>query len=162
MASRNDIPSGVVPLQEPHFTLLVSALRDEHRREIWDVAGNFAHAALRHSFDASVVKYAAIREGMALFAMGVEPAGMLTGSAMVWMVGRREMDRHPAFILRIARWGVEEAYRATGAAILEQWIPSWYAVGIRFVERLGFKVHGDMNGIVRVTHERGRSGRWAR
>ena len=161
MDRRHDRPRGVIPATEAHILELAATMRYEHRWEIRDVSRLSPFEALRHSVMASVAKYAVFHDNLTLFAMGVEPAGMLTGSAMVWMLGRREMDRHPAFVLRAARWGVDEAYRATGAGILEQWIPAWYSVGLRFVERLGFTVHGDMNGMVRVTHERGRSGRWA-
>lgn len=150
-------PRGVVPAALEHLEEVISRMRQEHVREL---GAGFA-ATARHSFRTSVVAYAAIRSGHPIFAMGVEPAGLLTASAVVWMLGTEDIDRHPAFTFRVARWGIGEAYRATGALRLEQWIPEWYRTGLRFVERLGFIQHRPEspiheNCLVRVTHERRR------
>ena len=158
MARRDERPAGVVEATPGHIADLAAALRSEHRRELGVMP---ALESLRHSFAASAARCAAVRGGMALFAMGVEPAGLLTGSAMVWMLGREEMDRHPAFIFRVARWGMGEAYRVTGARRLEQWIPRWYETGLRFAERLGFVGRDSGEGVVHVVHEREGAVEWA-
>lgn len=146
-------PKGVVWATPEHLDHVANRLRDEHVREIAATSSIMPADAFRTSFQSSVSRYAALRNGRPLFLMGVEPMGILTASAAVWMVGTDEIDRYPGFVLRAARWGVLEAYRSTGAMRLEQWIPAWYETGLRFVERLGFVRHPG-GELVRVTHEK--------
>jgi hypothetical protein len=134
-------PKGLVPAAPVHVERLVRRLRTEHVREIADTSGLPPLDAVRLSLAASVEAYTLIRPtGDVLFMMGAEPASPLTGSALLWMIGSHAMDRHPAAVLRAASWGVERAFAVTGAHLLEQYIPAWYAIGLRFVERLGFEV----------------------
>ena len=150
MASRLDY---LFPATADHVDHIGRRLRAEHVREVASGTRVSPLTALRLSLKGSAVAYAAVIGGVPVFVMGAMPAGVVTGCAEVWMLGTEDIDRHPARILRAGRWGVAEAYRATGALRLEQWIPSWYETGIRFVERLEFVPHhgGD---VVHVVHDR--------
>lgn len=119
---------------------LAAALAPEHVREIRELAGLDPRTALRLSLNVSLLACAALDcAGKPVFAIGVEPAGALTGTAQVWMVGTPAIPAHARTVLRAARRGLEAAFRATGAVRLEQYIPVWYATGLRFAKRLGFR-----------------------
>lgn len=152
-------PDGVLPAEPAHIEHLLDRLREEHVREIADTSRLSPAEALRQSYRNSAACYAAVRGGEPVFLMGVEEAGLITATAKVWMLGTEAISRRPIFALRAARWGIGEAYRVTGAARLEQWIPVWYETGLRFVERLGFIRHPG-GGDVHVTHEK-RNSEWA-
>lgn len=152
-------PDYIRPARLAHVLWVSRRMRAEHAREVGETTVLSLGDAAAASFGHSVVSYTIFGGGRAVFVMGVLPAGILTAAAEVWMVGTRDIDRFPARVLRAARWGVGEAYRATGAARLEQWIPEWYETGLRFVERLGFKRRND-SGLIHVVHEKRNDG-WA-
>lgn len=133
---------------------LAARIRDEHAREIAE-GGLMPPEALRKSYRHSVEAWVATAAGRPFFVMGAEASGMITASAVVWMLGTDGIDRRPAATLRAARWGIRRAYEATGAAALEQWIPSWYRKGIDFVVRgLGFEAR-EQGSLVHVIHRKG-------
>ena len=133
-------PSGITTATYRHVEALAAAMCREHAREARDTADVSPPAALRLSLAGSLEAYAMLADDGAtpVFAMGVEQAGLLSGSAMVWMLGTDAMKRRPAALLRAARWGVNRAFAVTGADRLEQYIPEWYGAGLRFALRLGF------------------------
>lgn len=138
---------------------LAARIKDDHAREVAE-GGLMPPDAMRKSFAHSVEAWVATAAGKPFFAMGVEPAGMITASAVAWMLGTDEIDRHPVATLRAARWGIGRAYEITGAASMEQWIPSWYRKGIDFVVRgLGFEAR-EQGNLVHVIHRKGWP-RWA-
>lgn len=141
MASRRDgppPPRGVVPATVGMAAELAAGLSRDHRREIRDTSGLPPEAALLASLAVSALAYGFAPRGKVLFMMGVEPAGLLTSGAMLWMLATEQAPGHAAGMLRAARWGVAKAFAITGAERLEQYIPEWYAAGLRFVQRLGF------------------------
>ncbi len=135
-------PKGVVPARREHALLLASVLSADHRREIADAAGIPPVDAVLMSMEASLESYAFVPGGgvMPVFMMGVEETGRLTGGAMLWMLASDAVRRHAPATLRAARWGLSRAFAAGGAERLEQYIPEWYATGLRFARRLGFAV----------------------
>lgn len=148
-------PDGVVPLTVATADTVAARLSPAHRREIRELSGLSPRAALRLSLAASLLAYAVEDEcGEPLFLIGVEPPGLLTGAAQVWMVGTDAMRAHARKILRCARWGLATAFLATGAERLEQYIPEWYGTGLRFALRLGFRrgEAGFTNGNGAVRH----------
>lgn len=133
-------PDGVRPATPELARRLARRLAPEHVREVGDVSRLPAGTALELSLAVSREAYAVLSPGgEVLFLMGVEEAGNLTAAALVWMLASTEARRHPARMLRAARWGLERAFEVTGAEALEQYIPGWYAAGLRFVRRLGFR-----------------------
>ncbi|MCC8109224.1 MAG: hypothetical protein LIQ30_09320 [Planctomycetes bacterium] len=150
-------PPHLEPVRPNDIAAFARCLRDEHVREIALATPLTPEDAVRLSLADSVEAYSYRPDGEAapVFMMGVEAASPITGGAMVWMLGRTAVDRYPAGVVRAARWGIDRAYRLTGAAYLEQRIPAWYRVGVRFAARLGFTVHpADRTGWRRVVHER--------
>ncbi len=136
-------------------TKLASSLSPSHRQEIAETARIPVAAALTISVATSVEAYAYCpTPGDPVFMMGVEPASPLTGTAMVWMLGRPDMTCHARGLLRAARWGKERAFALTGAEALYQLIPAWYETGLRFAARLGFRPVGLSGGVVNVIAER--------
>ena len=134
-------PDGVVPATPEVATVLAGRIAPEHSREVREISGMEPGEALRLSLSGSLEAYAVFSPaGVLLFMMGVEPASPLTGGAMLWMLGGRKLRNHPAATLRAARWGVDRAFRITGAQYLEQYIPDWYETGLRFAVRLGFDI----------------------
>ncbi len=151
----DSLPDGVVLLTPALADSLARRLAPAHVREIRELSGLAPRAALRLSFAASLLAYAVLDgSGLPLFAVGVEAAGLLTGTAQVWMVGAAEMALCSRRILRCAAWGLDAAFAATGARALEQYIPAWYGTGIRFALRMGFRAEKAENGAVRVVLER--------
>lgn len=139
MDNRHNPPEGVITLTEALADRVAANLADAHAREILELSGLSPETALRLSLASSVLAYALTDgAGEPLCALGVESAGFLTGTAQVWMIGTDEMPAHARRILRCAHWGLSEAFRATGARKLEQYIPAWYDTGLRFAKRLGF------------------------
>lgn len=151
-------PDGVVPVTPEMGRDLVRRLAPEHVREVAEVSRLDPAAAVDLSLAVSREAYAVLSPGgEVLFLMGVEAAGSLTATALVWMLAAPEARRHPARLLRAARWGLERAFAITGAEALEQYIPEWYAVGLRFAERLGFVMRpagGGGGTLWRITLER--------
>lgn len=131
-------PRGVVPATAGMAARLAAGLSRDHRREIRDTSGMPPEAAVLASLAASVEAYGFAPREKVLFMMGVEPAGLLTSGAMLWMLAAEREPGHAAGMLRAARWGVARAFAVTGAGRLEQYIPEWYTAGLRFVKRLGF------------------------
>lgn len=151
----DSLPDGVVPLTPALADALARRLAPAHAREIRELSGLAPRAALRLSLASSLLAYAvADRTGAPLFAAGVEPAGLLTGTAQVWMVGTAAMAAHARRVFRCARRGLARAFAATGAERLEQYIPAWYGTGIRFALRLGFRIHHEENAVAHVVLER--------
>ncbi len=149
-------PRYVVPATAEMAKYLAANLQADHRREIRACGVYAPEEALTASLTASLEAYAYVPDGRLLFMMGVEPASPLTGGAVVWMLSGNGMERRPGGVLRVAKWGVHRAFAVTGAEYLEQRIPAWYGTGLRFVERLGFRLsraaasaHEDA-GMVRV------------
>lgn len=134
------LPAGVVPATATLAAGLADRLSGDHRREIRDTAGLDPRAAVAVSLAASVEAYALIPPGeaRAAFMMGVEAKSPITGGALVWMLASDDIRLHVVAALRAARWGIRRAFRATGAARLEQYIPAWYRTGLRFARRVGF------------------------
>ncbi len=150
-------PLHLEPVCPEDIVAFARCLRDEHVREIAEATPLTPGDAIRLSLADSIEAYSYRPDGEAapVFMMGVEAASPITGGAMVWMLGRTAVDRYPAGVVRAARWGIDRAYRLTGAGYLEQRIPAWYRVGVRFAARLGFTVHpADRAGWRRVVHER--------
>lgn len=119
---------------------LARRLSPEHRREIRELGGLDPLEAVVTSLAGSMESYACIPRGAEkpVFIFGVEPAGVITCGAMVWMLAAPDIVRYKAVVLRAARWGMGRAFEITGAEFLEQYIPGWYETGLRFVGRLGF------------------------
>ena len=135
-------PDFVIPATPDHAEALAARLAGDHAREVREVARLDPREGLRLSLAASLEAYAALGapEASPLFMMGVCRPGLLTGTAMLWMLGAEGAGRHPVRILRAARWGIGRAFRITGADSLEQFIPGWYRTGLRFAAGLGFSV----------------------
>lgn len=151
----DDAPEGIVPLSPALADELSAHLAPEHAREIREFSGLDPRAALRLSIAVSLLAFAATDSaGRAIFAFGVERPGAITNAAQVWMIGSPDIPAHARKTLRCARWGLAEAFRITGAARLEQYIPAWYGTGLRFAERLGFRLEHDGSGTVHVILER--------
>ena len=132
-------PERLVPATPEIARRLAGHLSAAHRREILETSGLPPRAALEMSLSLSLEAYAMLSDwGEPVFMMGVEPRSPLTLGAMVWMLGSAGVSRRPALTLRCARWGVARAFAATGADVLEQYLPAWYTAGLRFVRRLGF------------------------
>ncbi|MDR1744467.1 MAG: hypothetical protein LBS30_01800 [Planctomycetota bacterium] len=132
---------GIIPATGKHALLLARALSADHRREIADAAGISPIDAIRMSMDASLESYAFVPGGvMPVFMMGVEATGRLTGGAMLWMLASDAIRGHAPATVRAARWGLCRAFAVGGAERLEQYIPEWYATGLRFARRLGFSI----------------------
>lgn len=148
-------PECLEPVDAAMVARLASALSPSHRREIAETAGISAAAALTLSVATSVAAYAYCpAPDEPVFMMGVERASLLTGTAMVWMLGRPDMSRHARGLLRAARWGKERAFALAGAEALYQLIPAWYQTGLRFAAGLGFRPVGVQGGAVHVMAER--------
>ncbi len=134
-------PESMIPLTPELADAVAANLAPAHAREIRELSGLSPSTALRLSLASSLLAYAVTDgAGDPLCALGVEPSGFLGRTAQVWMVGTPEMPAHARKVLRCAHWGLSAAFRATGA--LEQYIPAWYATGLRFAKRLGFR-HGE-------------------
>lgn len=134
-------PRYVVPVTADMLALIARALAPEHVREIRELCRVGPEAALSLSLAASRGAYAALSpDGKPLFLMGVEGAGLLGRTALVWMLAGGAARRHPARVLRSAKWGMERAFSVSGAATLMQFIPAWYTVGLAFARRLGFSL----------------------
>ncbi len=135
-------PRGIVAATGEHAILLARALSADHLREIADAGGLPPIDALLMSMAASLESYAFVPggDGMPVFMMGVEETGRLTGGAMLWMLASDAIRRHAPAALRAARWGLRRAFTVGGAERLEQYIPEWYATGLRFARRLGFVI----------------------
>lgn len=131
-------PKGVVSATEKMAVELAALLSPEHAKEIRETSGMQPKAAVLLSLAYSVEAYAFAPNGRTVFLMGVEAASPITGSAMPWMLGTMETAKNPAGVLRTAKWGLERAFRVTGATRLEQYIPEWYRTGLRFASRIGF------------------------
>lgn len=134
------LPKGVVPAGRDLAVAMAAKLSRDHAREIRDTGKLDPATAVLLSLDVSLEAYAFVVAGAPVFMMGVERAAALTRSAMVWMLGTEDIRRHAAGTLRAARWGVNRAFAASGADRIEQFIPAWYATGLRFVSRLGFRL----------------------
>lgn len=143
-------PRGVVPATPELAHRLADRLADAHVREIWETGGLFPRDALALSLASSREAYAYAPRGEPLFMMGVEPRGLLTDGAVVWMLAADSAAARPAGLLRAARWGMARAFRVTGAFRLQQRIPDWYRTGLRFALRMGFALS--------PAEERGRNG----
>ena len=136
----DSLPDGVVPLTAALADEVAARLSPDHAREIRELSGMAPAPAVRLSLAASSLAYAVKDSaGNALFLVGVEPPGLLTGTAQVWMVGTDAVAKHARKVLHCARWGLRTAFLATGAERFEQYIPAWYETGLRFVRRLGFR-----------------------
>lgn len=135
-------PKGVVPATPRLTREFLPHISPAHRREVSDVGGIDAETGLLLSLAVSLESYVFIPrpDNPPVFMMGVEDRSVLTGSAVVWMLGSELVNRHPAGVLRAARWGLWRAFFITGAESLEQVIPDWYRTGLRFVEHLGFRL----------------------
>ncbi len=136
----DNLPKWVLPATLPLVRRMANQVRKEHRREIRQCSGLAVERAVQLSFHASVESYALVPPGwcVPIFVMGVEPASILTGQSMVWMIGTDDIQRFPVAVVRAARWGLQRAWARTGATVLDQYIPAWYRTGIRFAETLGF------------------------
>lgn len=154
-------PDRLVPATDRHARCLARRLSPDHLREIAETSGLPPGDAVRNSVRASLESYAFLRrDGGPVFLFGVEAAGAVTGTAMLWMLACPDISRHAAGALRACRWGVGRAFAITGAECLEQYIPEWYRAGLAFVGRLGFQIvpvpfrgrHG--SALLRVTLER--------
>ncbi len=134
-----EMPRNIVPASPEHAHALAGRLDGEHVREILDVSGLAPGPALALSLAASLEAYAYVPPGGggAVFMMGVEAMSPLTRDARLWLLGSEEKNRHPAGLVRAARWGLARAFAATGAERLEQLVPEWYRTGLRFARRLG-------------------------
>lgn len=137
---RRPPPGGVVPATAALAADMAARLSRDHAREVWDTAGLSPMAAVLASLESSVEAYAyrPAGSGPAAFLMGVESAGSLTASAMIWMLAAELAPGRAAGVVRAARWGLARAFAVTGAVLLEQYIPEWYGTGVRFAERMGF------------------------
>lgn len=145
----------IVPLTPALADAVADRLSPEHAREVRELSGLAPRAALRLSLAASLLARAVTdAEGRPIFCMGVEHPGLLTATAQVWMVGTPEVAAHARQTLRCARKGLAQAFAATGAERLEQYIPAWYGTGIRFAERLGFRAEKAGASVVHVVLER--------
>lgn len=133
-------PKWTVPATRTMAMRMANSLSPEHKREILQTNRIHPALALALSFDCSEERYAVCPPGhdAPIFLMGVEPRSPLTGNALVWMLGTPAIRRFPAATLRAARWGIRRAFTRTSADCLEQFIPAWYDIGVRFCERLGF------------------------
>lgn len=140
-------PRGLVPATDDHARALADGLSADHLREIADLSGLAPGDALRLSIAASFESYAFVpkdADGSSVsppvFLMGVERAAGITGDALVWMLSSPRIRHNARSALRAAKWGLRRAFAATGARRLEQYIPEWYGTGLRFAERLGFRI----------------------
>lgn len=131
----------LVPATAALAERLASALSVDHRREIAATCGGAAGDALGYSLACSLEAYALLGAGGGpVFMMGVEEASPFTRGAMVWMLATAGIARHAPATLRAVRWGLARAFAVSGADWLEQFIPAWYRTGLRFAERLGFRI----------------------
>lgn len=135
-------PDYLIPAEADLADSFSHRLSPEHKREIRDLGSMNPADAVRASLACSKESYAFVPHVAAfpVFMFGVEPAGVITRTARVWMLATPEIKHHGVAVLRSARWGVERAFAVTGAYSLEQYIPHWYRVGLRFVQCLGFSI----------------------
>jgi hypothetical protein len=135
-------PDGIIPIDSHTARFVASLLSPEHAREVWDLSGLSPEDAVSASLAVSVEAFALLCPVTSdpLFLMGVEASGKIAGGALVWMLGTNRTSVFPRRMLRAVKWGLDRAFAVSGADRIEQFIPSWYDDGLRFVEHLGFEL----------------------
>lgn len=77
-----------------------------------------------------------------LFVCGTERKRVLSDAGSVWMFATPEIDAYPLEAAEALRRLFHQAHRLAGVAVLEQFIPSWYAKGIKWLLWLGWRSVG--------------------
>ena len=148
----------IVKAGEEDIDRVANNLRPEHVREISQFSTLPPFRAVWHSVDDSLVVLAGKMDAVALFLAGAGRTRRREDVGTVWMLATAEVDLYPrAVAIAIKRlWGT--AHRVAGVPVIEQFIPSWYGKGIRFLEWLGWERTDEDNprrrrGMIRMIHK---------
>ena len=150
----HNLPFGVEPVDDAMVDSLAPFIRREHVREINAMFPVDGCAALASAVNGASVCYSLCRDQYRpLCIFGVGQVSPLTGSALGWLLGRREMAEYGMWIADVSRHLLPILHRESGARRIENWIPHDYDVALRWLTWLGFSVCGPepvINGILHV------------
>ena len=145
------------PATETDIQHVIAHLRPEHAKEIAGQANLSNADAIRLSVSDSCLVMAGRVNGITLFLCGVTKAYLLSDVGSVWMLATPEIDAYPLESAVALRELFNHAHELAGAEILEQFIPSWYLKGIKWLLWLGWKAVGTRmingNAHIHMTHE---------
>ncbi|MCD8352438.1 MAG: hypothetical protein LUC93_17680 [Planctomycetaceae bacterium] len=149
----------IVPALARHIDHVIRNIRPEHVREIRDATGLSVSAAVCASVVDSSVVYAGLADGTPLFVVGVSKSFLLSDTGSVWMVATKAIDDYALPAAVALRGLFARAHQLTGTRRIEQWLPHWYAKGIKWLQWLGWEARGTrvINGVPHhhMIHEEG-------
>ncbi|MDR1611904.1 MAG: hypothetical protein LBT97_03875 [Planctomycetota bacterium] len=146
------MPDGIVKTEAWMVDDLAGRIRPEHEREINALLPMRAGEVLRYGVGHAASCYAGIREGTVLFIVGVEKPGFLTGSALGWLLGCADMDRHGVWIAERSRETLPVLHRESGAARIENQVPADYHAALKWLRWLGFRTAPGSGGLTGTPH----------
>ncbi len=134
----NDLPEGIDFATAEDVETVAAGMRAEHVREIRLALFRDAGETLRRAWADASVCVAGRRDGRTLFVAGVGKVSLLTNSAVGWLMGTRDMDRHGVWIAERTRESLSVLHRLSGAGRIENWIPADYRAARKWLAWLGF------------------------
>lgn len=133
---------------EAHVETLIRTMKPDHVRELAWFDQSPATAA-RASYRNSRAAAAAMAGDRLLFVAGVAEKGFGPDADAIWYLATADFDRHVRAALRLTRILFDvEAWKYAKTGRLEQYIPTAYRTGVRFLEWLGW-TRGDVKSVGR-------------
>lgn len=78
-----------------------------------------------------------------IFIFGLEPSGIITDSACVFLVGTKDIEKYPKEFLKFTKRAIKEALK--DYSILYNFVDFRYNKSIRWLEKIGAKFISDVN-----------------
>lgn len=126
------------PATPEDFAVLLSDLRNADRQEIIAATGQTPEKVVPKL--AEVAEVLAFDIGGKLAAIGgVFPVSLVEQSGQPWMLGTDVMDRNPGALNKAMRGYLQHVLKRYKH--LENWVDARNVKSVRWIRRLGFKIH---------------------
>jgi hypothetical protein len=115
--------------------LLIANIRHDDKQELQASHGNYKQA-IQLSFDKSKYKWAVYADGEFVCLFGMHPLGLLSDTALIWMLGTDLIERHKGAFIRHSREYIQTMLRVS--PVLTNWCDVRNNKTIRWLKLMGF------------------------
>jgi hypothetical protein len=115
--------------------LLIANIRHDDKQELEASHGNYKQA-IQLSFDKSKYKWAVYADGEFVCLFGMHPLGLLSDTALIWMLGTDLIERHKGAFIRHSREYIQTMLRVS--PVLTNWCDVRNNKTIRWLKLMGF------------------------